>query len=445
MGLEAEKDEDASARLIAAGRTLLAQGDARFSLTRLCAEAGVTLEEFRTSFASKAELLQQLMEEPARTEAPPADPWLERRLRVFERALTSLEEKAERRERETRQVIAQLEEKLAALGSLQYGPVVAVQERRGRDRGDGRTVTVPAEQYGPPARPQEQAAPADAGEPAAGTVTPAGTVPEPNPLLLGPLEQVAPAKVDQEFLEAGRRAAQAHARALADRRPRRRLPFGLSARLLVASALAALALLVLAAVTLVRADYAAAAPAGATSHRAAGLTPLQKLLARADSGDAGAERQLALAYLRGEGVAKDPGAAARWAEAAAEQGDAEAQYLIGTLTRDGTGVPADPARAFAWFAKAASAGQVRAMHNLAIALVQGSGIARDDAAAASWFARAAARGYVDSAFDLAVMYEKGQGVPQNPRAALQWYETAAKAGDREAATRARLLKDQAHL
>ena len=44
MGLEAEKRDEASARLIAAGRALLAGGDARFSLTKLCSEAGVTLE-----------------------------------------------------------------------------------------------------------------------------------------------------------------------------------------------------------------------------------------------------------------------------------------------------------------------------------------------------------------------------------------------------------------
>src|SRR5215213_4432554 len=94
----AEKTVDSSARLIAAGRALLAQGDESFSLSRLCAEAGVTLAEFRASFTSRAELLQQLMDMPkpeAPQEAPQADPWLERRLRVFERALASLEEKAE--------------------------------------------------------------------------------------------------------------------------------------------------------------------------------------------------------------------------------------------------------------------------------------------------------------------------------------------------------------
>jgi TPR repeat protein len=456
MELQAEKKEDASARLIAAGRALLAQGDARFSLSRLCADAGVTLEEFRASFASKAALLQQLMEqpEPVKAEAPAADPWLERRLRVFERALTSLEEKADRREREARQTIALLEEKLAALGSVKFGPVV--QDRRSNDRGDGKTETVPAEQFGPPAQAFEPApepavlelAPELAGEaPAAEEASAQGAggadaaPAQPNPLLLGPLETAAPARLDPEFLEAARRAAQAHAQALESARPRRKFPL----RLLVASALAALTLLAFAALTLVRADYAAAEPAQGTSHRAATLSPLQKLLARADSGEPKAEKALALAYLRGDGVPKDLPAAARWAGAAAEQGDAEAQYLMGNLTRDGAGVPRDPVRAFAWFAKAAAAGEVKAMHNLAIAYVEGAGTAKDDAAAASWFARAAARGYVDAAFDLAVMFERGQGVKQDARTALQWYQAAAAAGDTQAAERARLLKDQAHL
>lgn len=210
MGLEAEKRDEASARLIAAGRTLLAQGDARFSLTKLCAEAGVTLEDFRTSFASKAALLQQLMEQPTPepAPAPQADPWLERRLRVFERALGSLEEKSEKRDREYRQIIVRLEEQLAALSGTPLKRDVAAVER-----------AVEAE---PQAVEEEQAALVpQAAMDAVAEEMPQGIAAEADPLALAPLEPMGPpGKADQDFLEVGRRAALAHARAL-ERAPKR--------------------------------------------------------------------------------------------------------------------------------------------------------------------------------------------------------------------------------
>ena len=426
MGLEAQKSDEASTRLIAAGRALLAQGDARFSLTKLCGEAGVTLEAFRASFASKAALLQQLMEQPKPEPTPQADPWLERRLRVFERALSALEEKSEKRDREYRQTISRLEEKLAALGGTQLKLDVAAAADRAVEM-----AVMPAPVEEPVAEP------AHALEEAIKAAV------EPDPLALAPLEPMGPPrKADLDFLEAGRRAALAHGREL-ERAPVRRPA---STRLLLASALAVMTLLLCAVVTLGHADYARAdAATEGTAHRLAALTSLQQLTARADSGDARAERALAFAYLRGQGVTKDLGAAARWSQAAAEQGDAEAQYLAGSLYRDGAGVPRDTTRAFVWFAKAAAAGQLKAMHNLAIAYVQGDGTAKDDAAAVAWFAKAAAAGYVDSAFDLAVLYEKGQGVPQDAKLALRWYRTAAAAGDIQAATRAKMLAEQANL
>ena len=369
MGLEAEKidNEGSSARLIAAGRALLAQGDARFSLTKLCAEAGVTLDDFRASFASKAELLQQLMEpapvETPQPEPPQADPWLERRLRVFERALTALEEKTEKRDREYRQAIAVLEENLAALRGA---------ETKSDEVGESQPQEAAAPQEIPAAREETvQGAPKEAPAPEADEE--AAIAPVPNPLALAPLEPMGPpARADSDFLEAGRRAALAHAREL-ERAPKQRPA---SNRLLLAAALAVITLLFCAVLALGHSGLASAAPAEGTMHRQAALTPLAVLAARADSGDAAAQRDLSFAYLRGAGVAKDPVAAARWAEAAAEQGDTEAEYLIGCLYRDGAGVTRDAARAFTWFTKGAAAGQIKAMHNLAIAYVEGQGHAK---------------------------------------------------------------------
>jgi putative membrane protein len=57
----------------------------------LCAEAGVTRDVFRAHFGGKAALLAALMTpEPAEPVVAAPDAWLERRLRVFERAMQEL-------------------------------------------------------------------------------------------------------------------------------------------------------------------------------------------------------------------------------------------------------------------------------------------------------------------------------------------------------------------
>src|SRR5471032_1402222 len=62
---------------------------------------------------------------------PTPDAWLERRLRVFERALNALEAKAETTAREQARAIAQLEERLAALSgpglNMMPAPVTPVE------------------------------------------------------------------------------------------------------------------------------------------------------------------------------------------------------------------------------------------------------------------------------------------------------------------------------
>jgi AcrR family transcriptional regulator len=88
-----ENDQaDDRTRLLASARTILARGDNKFSIAMLCAEAGVTRDVFRAHFGGKAALLAALMTpEPAEPVVAAPDAWLERRLRVFERALNALE------------------------------------------------------------------------------------------------------------------------------------------------------------------------------------------------------------------------------------------------------------------------------------------------------------------------------------------------------------------
>jgi hypothetical protein len=187
---------------------------------------------------------------------------------------------------------------------------------------------------------------------------------------------------------------------------------------------------------------ASARQSDGVTHRQAASGKLAQTIALADAGNTRAQARLALAYLRGQGVAGEANVALLWTRSAARAGNPVAQYLMGVMYQQGDHVMPDPVAAFGWFSRAAEKGNLKAMHNLAIAYAQGLGPAKDEAKAAEWFARAAERGYVDSAFDLAVMYERGAGVTQDLKQALKWYGIAAMAGDAPAKERVDFLRGQ---
>jgi len=165
---------------------------------------------------------------------------------------------------------------------------------------------------------------------------------------------------------------------------------------------------------------------------------VQSLLERAEKGDTGAQADLALAYLRGDGVVSNSAAAVGWAGLSASKGEPLGQFLLATLYN--SGIKPDPRAGFRWMSAAALNGNVKAMHNVAVALATGGGIEKNSGEAATWFGKAASMGYRDSAFDLAVLYERGEGVAQSTERALYWYDKAAAAGDKESAERAHLLR-----
>jgi TPR repeat protein len=78
------------------------------------------------------------------------------------------------------------------------------------------------------------------------------------------------------------------------------------------------------------------------------------LKAKAESGDAEAQRTLGVNHDKGLGVPQDYAKAAIWYRKAAEQGDASSQYSLGLLYYGGQGVPQDYAESYFWFNLAAS-------------------------------------------------------------------------------------------
>lgn len=425
--------------------------NANFSVKTLLTRAEVTRAQFRRHFAGKAALLSALagedvrelsdivaaaqpvrqslrkvvgaapVEAPVATSSPSvADQWLERRLRVFERALAAMEKRQEQSEQNLIQAIARLNERL----DMAPAPVVI------------ETIAAAPE-------------PVAAAEPAA--------APQPDPAIaqapqefssavLAHVEEIADGAIEekaetpaisekemQDFMAHAREVAK-NAAALAEATPplARKPPW-----LAWGGAAAVLLLLLTVGLLITGGAFGHNRPVAGSgvAHRKLAQHGVPSMLALADNGNAAAQTKLALAYLRGEhGVAEDEKAALRWAKAAAAQGDAVAQYLLGTLY-----LKTDPGEAVRWFEPAARQGNIKAMHNLAIAYAEGLGVPKNPVEAVTWFSRAAEQGYRDSQFDLAVMYERGDGVPQDAVAALTWYRVAAAAGDAPSSVRAQFL------
>jgi TPR repeat protein len=439
--------------LLKAARALVTENPG-FTVTALLNASGVSRPEFRRCFSSKQALLAALSEDevkdlsnileaaqPAAQSLRPAvgaeavpvpqtDAWLERRLRVFERALAALEKRQELFEQKFTQSLGLLEERFGVLTAAAAIARAVPLEPEAAPQPTSESASITSE-------PTAPAVPSADGEPAIDL----------SPALLARVEEIAdadeaaqPVSEDEmaAFLAQARLAAQKAAAASARAKPKPR-----RTHLLAASGAAfALLLLLVAGVLIATGALGHAAPAIAgsgTSHRHLARQGIPRLVALADSGDPAAQTALALTYLRGQGVPGDDAAARRWSLAAAAQGQPMAQYLLGTLDLADDN---EQSQAVRWFDAAARQGNVKAMHNLAVIYAKGLGVSPDMAVAASWFQRAAALGYRDSQFDLAVLYERGLGVPQNAVLALKWYLIAAASGDAPSAARAMVLQGQ---
>lgn len=109
----------------------------------------------------------------------------------------------------------------------------------------------------------------------------------------------------------------------------------------------------------------------------------------------------------------------------AEQGNAQAQNNLGIVYLKGSGTDADPAKAVYWFQKAADAGNVNAKVNLGAAYLKGNGVEQDFAMAAKYFEEAAGYENQGALFNLGLLYSEGLGVEKNPEKAFELVKKAA--------------------
>jgi len=167
--------------------------------------------------------------------------------------------------------------------------------------------------------------------------------------------------------------------------------------------------------------------------RVAVRVDLEGTKAKAERGDAQAQKDLGSIYAQGEVVKQNYSEAARWYRAAAEQGHAGAQAALGELYEAGQGVPRDEAAAAEWYRRAAEQGDVGGQYSLALLYLLGKGVPRDIAEAVKWYRRAAAQGNALAQYNLGMRYRQGDGVPQDPVEAYKWLRLAAAQGLPDAA------------
>ena len=158
-----------------------------------------------------------------------------------------------------------------------------------------------------------------------------------------------------------------------------------------------------------------------------------ELPAAAERGDADAQYQLARAYLRGEGVVKDPQKAFELMKAAADQGNAEAIGGLGYFYSIGLTVPKDEKQALEWFRKGAEKGSAKSQFNLGNALLKGKGGAGTDAEksqqeALQWIKKAADQGLPEAGLAYGrFLYFGDHGLAKDYESAARYLKIAAAA------------------
>jgi TPR repeat protein len=393
------------------------------------------------------------------------DAWLERRLRVFERAMTAMEARQDEVEKNSRNIVVKAENSIMGIEGTLTALVVRVDEAEARQKTIANELRMEISQANLRIQTVEGVAHAALVENEAPAFQPA---PEAHAPLLPDHgvqvepPQAEPARVSEEhpdaaahksFLDSARASAIAAATVKAEAAAVKRQPkkADLRTRYIILG-FAVGALFVVGAIVAFnqgvrdgRNDvlrHTAAMPARPSQVVAVAVTPLDKVSQLAQSGDANAELEIANRYLGGDGTPQDAAAGFRWMSQAARQRNAVAEYVLGLLYQKGIGTSADPVQAVRWYEAAALQGNRKAMHDLAVAYAEGFGGVRSATEAVRWFSRAAGLGYVDSQFNLAVLYERGDGVPQSLLDAYKWYAIAAAQGDAEARSRVEALRTQ---
>lgn len=125
---------------------------------------------------------------------------------------------------------------------------------------------------------------------------------------------------------------------------------------------------------------------------------------------------------------------------AADRGNLRALVSLGLLIDTGDGVPRDPKAAAALYEKAAEGGSPDGAINLAVALMQGSGVRKDPGRAVALLKQAASAGSAIATYNLGVLAQ--DGLTKEPGKALDYFRKATELGDPRGFVPAAILLDE---
>jgi localization factor PodJL len=430
-------------------------------------------DDVRTSTAEVSnsggatDAIARLQETVARLETRPVDAWLERRLREFERALSTIEgrqsdrtgaeQSVEERFRELTDHLQALEHRLiAAADDAAHSLAQRIDACESRLRGVASDSHADSTTLASRITMLENAAFAVKPEffvaaPSSNPGTDKSAVqhsPDPVPEAASAEPIIGAAAPVSSYLAAARKSAQAAAvvqdthvhKATKQQKSQTMLYLAVGSLFLFVAMLTAAGLL-LRNVAMNSPAHARNnnAPAIRVASRPARVTapsnPQQRLRTLAEAGDPKAQLIVGLQYQQGGGAPKNDAAAFAWLSRAAAGNEPVAEFELGVMYKTGRGVNADPPLAFKWFEAAALKGNRRAMHSLATAYAEGWGTDKNMSEAARWYGRAAELGSVNDQFNLGVLFERGMGVSQSLPDAYKWYAIAAAQGDKESQSR----------
>jgi len=162
----------------------------------------------------------------------------------------------------------------------------------------------------------------------------------------------------------------------------------------------------------------------------------------AEQGEFLAQHILGVTYMEGEEVEQDMDKAVTYFGEAAEAGVTDAQYVLGYMLLD-TPPQATEEKVWAahWLTKAAEGGDPRAQYQISRMFLLGVGMEKNDEAAANWASTAAGSGYTDAQYLMGTLLLSGTGVAENKEWAAYWFEQASQQGHIDAQYNLGLMLD----
>jgi len=141
-----------------------------------------------------------------------------------------------------------------------------------------------------------------------------------------------------------------------------------------------------------------------------------------------AQYQMALIYLNGYGIKKDPTKAFELLSLSSSQNYPEALFSLSLMYSEGDIVDKDLKTAFSLMERAAIKNLVSAQFNLGVMYYNGDGTHKNYKKAARWYETAAKQNYALAQFNLALMYFEGLGVEKSIEMSYVWNIIAASNG-----------------